>query len=73
MHRRALTRQPVAEQEAVERIEDQALGATRRTGHGEHVAWPEAAIAQPGARRRPRMDAQGARHRQQPSATSLTA
>jgi 3-deoxy-D-manno-octulosonate 8-phosphate phosphatase KdsC-like HAD superfamily phosphatase len=48
MHRLGRLRQPVAEDEAVQRSEDQPLGATRRGGDGALREFSDALLASQG-------------------------
>ncbi len=73
MHRRALSRQPMPEEEAIERIEDEALGPACRAGHGEHVRGIQAALAQARARERAGEDTQRGLHRRGGVGAPITA
>jgi hypothetical protein len=59
VHRVATARQPVPEQELVQRAQDQALGATGGARHHPHLGRRERALAQACQRGRAGQDAQG--------------
>lgn len=71
--RRTLARQPMAEEEAIERIQDEPLRPARGAGHGEHVRGCQAAFAQLRACDRAGEDAQRGLHRGDDAGAAITA